>query len=190
MASDVENLTMSYADLPSIFENNSSSAIELSYNTTESDVNIEKSSRPMFGSFLFADSDPVNTAVFVGSSSSSTRIETTQERLMDVYASSNGNHVSSRIQTTPSVPLPSMDIEDMDEDDFDGIPTRHSLNSMKKDVDELIEQIENLSDEDESFLNGFTDDPQETNGTIPSLFKDIPDIDDLNEHDDDESNTI
>lgn len=202
MASDVEDPTIFYADLPSIFENNSSTTIESSYN-----ANTEKSYQPIFGSFLFPDSDPLTNVTFADSSSPFIEREATQEQLMDDCASSNENNISSSIQTTPSSPSPPpplASIDDIDEDDFDGIPIRHASETIKKKLngdsdilhhkddhlfDEFINHIENSHDdnelEDETFLNGFNDEQHEATIIVPSLFKNIPDIDDLNEHDDD-----
>jgi hypothetical protein len=215
MASDVEDLTMFYAALPSIFENNSSSPTKSSYNPIVTDVNTEKSYPSIFGSFLFADSDPLNKAVFVASSSPTIERETTQERLMDDCPSSDENNISSSIQTTPSSPPPPLaleeDIDEEDEDDFDGIPIRHTpiLTTKKLNgdgdfisdhsnhdhlFDELIDHIENSPDdhdiEDDSFLNDFIDEEHDTIAIIPSLFKDIPDIDDPNEPEEDDDDRI
>jgi hypothetical protein len=204
MASDVEDLTTFYADLPSIFENNSSS-----YNATVTDVNIEKSYQPMFGSFLFADSDPLSRAAFVASSSPSIEIDTRQEQLMEDSPSSDENNISSNIETTLSSPLALVPVDDIDEDDFDGIPIRHApliikkklngdndlISNHSKHEDLLNEFIHHIEDshndndlEDDSFLNGFTDEQHDTTAIVPSLFKNIPDIDDLNEHEDDDDN--
>jgi hypothetical protein len=200
----VEDLTTLYADLPSIFENNSSS-----YNTIVIDVNKEKSYQPIFGSFLFAESDPLNRAAFIAASSPSIEIETTQEQLMDDCPSSDENNISSSIQTTPPSPLPIVD--DFDEDDFDGIPIRHTPMIIKDKLngdsdlishhsqddqlfDEFIDRIDNLHDDndidDDSFLNGFIDEQHETTIIVPSLFKDIPDIDDPNEPEENDEDRI
>jgi hypothetical protein len=203
MTSHVEDLTTFYADLPSIFENNSS------HNAIVTDVNTEQSYQPIFGSFLFADSDPLSRAAFVASSSPSVVIETTQERLMEICASSDENNISSAIQTTS---IPSVENIDDEEDDFDGIPIRHTPMIIKKNVngdndlianhskhdhlfDELLHHIENSHDdndiEDDSFLNGFSDEQHDTTTVVPSLFSNIPDIDDPNQHeDDDDDNRI
>jgi len=205
MASDVEDLTTFYDNLPSIFENNpSSSSIEQSYNTVVKDVNTEKSYQPMFGSFLFTDSDPLSRAAFIVSSSPSTEMEVTQGNQPTI--SSSSQITSSSSSSRPSL-SPVEDNDNDDEDDFDGIPIRHPsitinkklngdsdsiLNHSKDDhlFDELVHRIENSHDdndmEDESFLNGFNDEQHDTTVIVPSLFKDIPDIDDLNEHEDDD----
>ena len=83
MASDVEDLTTFYANLPSIFETNSSTSIEPSSNTITTDVDHEKTYQPMFGSFLFADSEPFTRAAFVASTSPSIEVETTEEQQID-----------------------------------------------------------------------------------------------------------
>jgi hypothetical protein len=210
MASDVDDLTTFYADLSSIFENDSSSSIEPSYNTIVTDVNTEGSYHPTFGSFFSANSDPLSGAAFVASSSPLSEVVTTQERLMADY-DLNERSISSSIQTTPSVPVE----DDMDEDDFDGIPIRHANTMVKKNLngdsdlisnhskhdhllDELVRRIEHIHDDnvniddidDESFLNGFTDEQHDTTITVPTLFKDIPDIDDPNEPEEDDDENI
>ena len=184
MASDVDDLTNYYASLPSIFESNpSSSTTETLLNlSTNNSIDSEKSSssssyQPMFGSFLFADSEPLTRAAFVPSVNSSMDIERTEDQL----------------RKSPSPPIASIenlsdqDDDDDDEDDFDGIPIRHPpiINKILQNGDiDRNAQINDSDDDEELFLNGFTDD-QHHEPIIGStaLFSDIPDIDDLNEHD-------
>ena len=198
MASDVKDLSTYYTDLPSIFENNNSS----SYTEIVTDVNREKSYQPIFGSFLFTDSDPLSRAAFVVSPS--IEVETIREQQMDDFDTRNENTIQILPTLSSSTP-----IEDIDEDDFDGIPIRHSsplkktndnqdfiLNHTNNDhlFEQFIESIENSHDdnylEDETFLNDFNDEQHDTTTTVPSLFKNIPDIDDLNEHDDDDDDRV
>jgi hypothetical protein len=157
----------------------------------------------MFGSFLFADSDPLNKAAFLVSSSPSIQLSTTQERQTNDCSMNDQNNTSSGIQTASPSPLEDIASNDDDEDDFDGIPIRHSSIMIKTKlngdsdsmqnhlVDELVHPIEASHDEndleDDSFLNGFTD---EQHDVTPSLFKDIPDIDDPNEPEEDDDQRI
>ncbi|CAF3218399.1 unnamed protein product [Rotaria socialis] len=210
------DLTTFYAEFPSIFGNNTSCPIEPSYNTVAADVNKKQSYQPMFGSFLFADSDPLSRAAFAASSSSSPiEVPTTQEQVMDDHALTSENNASSSIQDAPSLVTPvelAEDIDDdNDEDDFDGIPIRHAPVMMNKklnddnepncnrrdhdqSLDEFINHVENAHNdyelEDDSFLNGFSDEQHDTTAIVPTLFKDIPDIDDPNEHDEDNDDGI
>lgn len=169
MASDVENPTIVYANLPSIFDMESTSN--------------EKIYQPMFGSFLFAESEPFTHAAFVASTSAAS-IEMKPKEDANEQLDEASTRQTNPIPTNDSSPLALIDI---DEDDFDGIPIRHA-SSMIKDM--LNNDIENDHDEDEFFLNGFIDEQDEDRHddvtTIPSLFNNIPDIDDLNEHLDDE----
>ncbi|CAF0786547.1 unnamed protein product [Adineta steineri] len=175
MASDVEDLSTFYDNLPSIFENNPSSSVKQSYNTVVADVNEEKFYQPMFGSFSFADSDPLNRAAFVVSPSPSIEVDALQERVMDDNILNDEHNISSGNETTSSLP-PLADTEDIDdnnydndddEDDFDGIPIRHASIMMKKKlngdsdstlnhfdqdhfVDEFIHRIENSQDDNDN----------------------------------------
>ncbi|CAF0999358.1 unnamed protein product [Rotaria sordida] len=196
--------------------NNASYSIEPSYNAIVTDVNTEKSYQPIFGSFSFADSDPLSRAAFVTSSSLSSEVETIQERQMDNCTVANENNTSNSDQVTPSLPPSLESTENIDdnndeEDDFDGIPIRHASITMKEKLngdsdsmmnhsnhdhlfDAFINHIENSQDdydlEDDSFLNDFTDEQHDTTAIVPSLFKDIPDIDDPNEHEEDNDDRI
>jgi len=118
MASDVENLSTFYTDLPSIFENNSSSPVESTPQIVVHDVNKDKSYQPMFNSFLFADSDPLNRAVFVAQSSS-IEPETRQQQLtpMDMNESDEKTNemVSCLFNNIP-------DIDDLNEYDEQQVP--------------------------------------------------------------------
>jgi hypothetical protein len=203
MTSDVDNLTTFYAKLPSIFETDPLPSIELSSNDATSTLNdTEKTYQPMFGSFLFADSEPFTRAAFVASISPPIEMKTIDE---------NSISKENNISLTPPPPLALVeDISDIDDDDdFDGIPVRHTSTMIKKKLsddndlfnnhsehnnllDKFVHPVENnhqnnnnnedKDDNDESFLNGFTDDQQQTDTiTIPYLFESIPDIDDLNE---------
>jgi len=138
MASDVDDLTNYYASLPSIFENESTSKtseilVDLS---TNSSIDSEKSSsyQPMFGTFLFADSEPLTRAAFVASVPSSS---------MDIQSTlPDQQQIESQMRKSPTPPIASIenltdddvddDVEDEDEeDDFDGIPIRHAPNLIK-----------------------------------------------------------
>lgn len=185
MTSDVEDLKTFYTDLPSIFENNST--------PSSSTLIDEQSYQPIFGSFLLADSDPISQTAFVVSSP------------VDQPSLTDETNLLSSIQTTPLSVLPSSNMDDIDEDDFDGIPIRHSSITIEKKLNgeledntdqqfnRLIQCIEHSLHEDhdmedETFLNGFTDDEQRqetTTGGGSTFFKDIPDIDDPNPPDDD-----
>ena len=175
MASDVENPTTVYANLPSIFEMDSTNFMGSTSN--------EKIYQPMFGSFLFAESEPFTHAAFVVSTSAAS-IEMKPKEGANEQLDEASTRQTNPISTNDSSPLA---LVDMDEDDFDGIPIRHASNMIK---DMLNNDIENHHDEDEFFLNGFIDEQDEDKHddvtTIPSLFNNIPDIDDLNEHLDDE----
>ena len=224
MASDVDDLATFYASLPSIFENNSVTNNEPIHDKPSTPVdNIEPTYKPMFGSFLFSNSDPLTRAAFVASSSSSNSLKVIEEQRLhqddgpsSIQTDSSNGHSSS----FPPRLAVSEDIQDTDddaeEDDFDGIPIRHSTNLIKNkingDSDSYIAQNEqehflnqfvhridvddpqsnpadDNDDEDEddedAFLNGFSDDQHPELISVPTLFKDIPDIDDPNEHDDD-----
>lgn len=201
MASNVENLSTFYANLPSIFETYPSTSIQLSSDTTLSDN--EKTYQPMFGSFLFTDSELFTKAAFVDSTSSSIEVKSTEEDQLDETSIVKEHNVQTK-ETSPLAPVEDInDIDDDndDEDDFDGIPIRHA-STMIKDVlnddnhsehnnnnllDKFIHHIENDDgDEEELFLNGFIDEQQQDKTTILSLFNNIPDIDDLNEHEEDD----
>lgn len=170
MASDVENPTTIYANLPSIFELDSTDIIPSNSN--------DKTYQPMFGSFLFAESEPFTHAAFVASSARDMKPKEEENEQLDEASTQQVN------PTSDSSPLA---LVDMDEDDFDGIPIRHA-SSMIKDL--FNNEIENNHNEDELFLHGFIDEHDEDKHddvtTIPTLFNNIPDIDDLNEHLDDE----
>lgn len=147
MTSDVKDLVQFYANLPSIFENTSSS------DAITNIIHNEKTYQPIFGSFMFTNSEPFTKAAFVINSTSSTNnIET-----------NNSN---------PSIQLeqPLTSIED--------------ISLTKKNLD-------NDSDDNiELFLNDFKDDHQSDLTTIPSLLKDIPNIDDLNVHEDEDNDQM
>ena len=175
MASDVEQLSTIYANLPSIFEMSSTDLTESS--------STEKTYQPMFGSFLFAESEPFTHAAFVPSTFSSINREPTDEKEID------------EASTKDSTPLALIDMAADDEDDFDGIPIRHASTMSKDMLNNPMEndQHDEDDDEEELFLNDFIDGQQQQQQQadditrIPSLFNNIPDIDDLNEHlDDDE----
>jgi hypothetical protein len=202
MAFDVEDLTTFYSNLPSIFESEPSNSIEQSSNATDRINDNEKTYRPMFSSFLFADSEPFTTAAFVVSTSPSIEVIPTQAQRLDENSGLQEINLlnSNHIQTTPLASVEDIDDDD-DEDDFDGIPIRHastmimaklngdgdSLSSHSEHnnfLDKFLHHVEN-DDEDRSFLNDFQDEQNDTT-TIPSLFKDIPDIDDLNVHEEDD----
>jgi hypothetical protein len=164
----------------------------------------------MFSSFLFADSEPFTRAAFVVSTPPSIEVIPTQAQRLDENSGLQEINLlnSNHIQTTslpPLEPVEDIDDDDDDEDDFDGIPIRHAstmimakLNddrdSLSSDsehnnfLDKFIHHVENDDDdEDRSFLNDFQDEQQQNDTTtIPSLFKDIPDIDDLNVHEEDD----
>ena len=179
MASDVEDLKTFYADLPSIFDNNPT--------PSSSTLIDEESYQPIFGSFLFAPT----------------------EQIMEESSLTDENNLLSTIQTTPLSLLPPSNIDDIDEDDFDGIPIRHASITMKKKLNggtedhtdqqfnQLIQRIEHSLHEDhemedETFLNGFIDEQQQETTTIvgSTFFKDIPDIDDPDAPEDDEEDGI
>ncbi|UJR15840.1 hypothetical protein I4U23_002766, partial [Adineta vaga] len=203
MTSDVEDLTTLYDNLPSIFEKNTSSVDEVSCDIVLTDNHTNKFYQPMFGSFLLTDSNPVSREAFVASSSPSTEVVATEEQTN----TSTVEHTNSRRMQSSPPPLASMeDIDDDNEDDFDGIPIQHSstimnkkrngdsdclLNHTEQDylLDELVHHIENSHDEndieDDTYLNGFNDEEHDTTAVVPSLFKDIPDIDDPNLPEDD-----
>ena len=203
MASDVQNLTTFYANLPSIFEDDDS--IKSLTDQTMTVIDKKNTYQPMFGSFLFAESEPFANAAFVDSTTSSIDDKQPIDQT-NAIVNANSN------QTIESSPLESTDdMSDIDEDDFDGIPIRHG-SSMTKDLprndNHLLERIaqhiehdnddnQNLIDVDDLFLNGFQDENHQQQQqrqanemiTMPSLFNNIPDIDDLNEHiDDDDDN--
>ncbi len=198
MTSDMENLTRFYANLPSIFGTNSSNLIEPSSNANITLIDSDKTYQPMFGSFLFADSEPFTRAAFVASTSSSIEMKSTEEEQTDEASTLKANHIPTK---EPSPLAPVEDISDIDDDDFDGIPIRHASsmipeihNNGNHLLDQLAYRIENEGDDDDDddddeklFLNGFTDEQQQQHDTItiPSLFNNIPDIDDLNEHEED-----
>jgi hypothetical protein len=199
MASDVENLTRFYANLPSIFENNSSTSIEPSSNATITMIDNEKAYQPMFGSFLFADSEPFTRAAFVTTTSPSIEMKPTNEA-STLIENNTETKESSLLATVEDI----SDIDD-DEDDFDGIPIRHTSSMIKEKLnadnhsdhnqllDQCVHSVENDDDDDEElFLNGFTDEQQQPRNitTIPSLFNNIPDIDDLNDHEEEEDDRI
>ena len=212
MTSDVDNLTTFYANLPSIFEIDFLSSNEPSSDITATIIDHEKTYRPMFGSFLFTESEPFTRAAFAVSTSPSSEVQIMEEQRIDENSTSNENNS----QITPPPPLaPAEDISDIDdddEDDFDGIPIRHASTMINKKLngdsdhhsehnnllDKIIYPIENnnnendADDEEELFLNGFSDEQQRQNDTItiPSLFKNIPDIDDLNEQDYEDNDRI
>ncbi|CAF3470765.1 unnamed protein product [Rotaria socialis] len=128
---------------------------------------------------------------------------------------SNTSDIQSELQSST---IPIEDISDMDdEDDFDGISIRYGSTLIKKNLDnDLIhnhsekknlldiftsslentheDNNDNEGDDDddvELFLNGFTDEQQHESEIMPALFKNIPDIDDPNEpenEDDDDDN--
>jgi hypothetical protein len=212
MASDVENLTTFYANLPSIFETDPSTSIEHSSDATVRIIDSEKTYQPMFGSFLFADSEPFTRAAFVAPTSPSIEVKPKEEQRIDEASVLEENN----IQTMKSSPLALVeedisDMDDDDEDDFDGIPIRHASSMIKEKLngdnhsfsnhsehnnllDNFVHRIENDDDDDdeELFLNGFTDEQQQQHDTIPipSLFNNIPDIDDLNEHEEEDDDRI
>jgi prune family protein 2 len=191
MTSDVENLTRFYANLPSIFGTDSTSnLIESSSNTF---IDNDKTYQPMFGSFLFADSEPLTRAAFVASTSSSIEMKSTEEEQTDEASTLKANYIPTK---EPSPLALVEDISDIDDDDFDGIPIRHAssigteiLNHDNHLLDQLAHDDDDDGDDDDDeedlFLNGFTDEQQQQHNTIPSLFNNIPDIDDLNEHEED-----
>jgi hypothetical protein len=207
MTSDVENLTTFYANLPSIFEIDPSTSIEPSSNTNITIIDNNKTYQPIFGSFLFADSEPFMRAAFVASTSSSIEVKPTEEEEQEEQEEQKDEAFDlkeNNIETIGSSPLaPVEDISDIDnnddEDDFDGIPIRHASSMIKEKLnndnhsehnnllEKIVHSIENDDDDDveELFLNGFTD-QQHDKPTIPSLFNNIPDIDDLNEYDEEE----
>ncbi|CAF1067262.1 unnamed protein product [Adineta ricciae] len=205
MASDVEDSTISYDNLPSIFDADASSSLaEHAYDTVITDELKDKSYQPMFGSLLFTESDPLNRAAFVVSTTSSIEVVRTPQEQTDT---SIDEHDSSG---NMQLALPLARAEDFDddanEDDFDGIPVRHFSNTINKkqngDSDSLLNHAEHnhfLNEfihsmendiEDETYLNGFSDEQHDTTAVVPSLFKNIPDIDDPNqpEEDDDDRN--
>ena len=202
MAADVENLTRFYANLPSIFETDSTNLTESFSIDNSTSIDNEKTYQPIFGSFLFADSEPFMRAAFVASTSSSIEMKPTDEE--EEQTDEASILIANPIPMKESSPLAlAEDISDMndDEDDFDGIPIRHASTMIKETshydnhlLDQLALRIENEhddGDEDDLFLNGFTDEQQQKTDdaiTIPSLFNNIPDIDDLNEHLEDDDN--
>ncbi|CAF1055519.1 unnamed protein product [Adineta ricciae] len=211
MPTDDEDLSTFYANLPSIFESHSSISNLQSNDVTTTLIDNEKPYQPMFGSFLFTDSEPFTRAAFIEPSISSPT-EGRQQLDNNTVSQANNSPNSNNIQTTsiPSLALPE-DIDDEEEeeeeDDFDGIPIQHAsplikpkhngdmdsfINHSEHDntLEEFIHHVENNNEYDiddvESILNDFHDDEQEQyeSQAIPSLFKDIPDIDDLNAHED------
>ncbi|CAF1131856.1 unnamed protein product [Adineta ricciae] len=208
MASDVEDSTISYDNLPSIFDADTSSSLtEHPYDTVITDELKDKSYQPMFGSFLFTESDPLNRAAFVVSTTSSIEVVRAPQEQTDT--SIDEHESSGNMQST--LPLARAenfdDDDDANEDDFDGIPVRHFSNTVNKkqngDSDSLLNHAEHnhfLNEfihsmendiEDETYLNGFSDEQHDTIAVVPSLFKNIPDIDDPDqpeEDDDDDRN--
>jgi hypothetical protein len=168
----------------------------------------------MFGSFLFADSEPFTRAAFVAPTSPSIEVKPKEEQRIDEASVLEENN----IQTMKSSPLALVeedisDMDDDDEDDFDGIPIRHASSMIKEKLngdnhsfsnhsehnnllDNFVHRIENDDDDDdeELFLNGFTDEQQQQQQhdtiPIPSFFNNIPDIDDLNEHEEEDDDRI
>ena len=230
MASDVDDLSTFYASLPSIFANDPLTTSEPIFAIPALAVDSEKPYQSMFGSFLFADSEPLTRAAFVASASSSSEMKPKEEQLIEddspsptttktTLTSSSDNPGSPPPPLAPTEDISDMedndDIED-EEDDFDGIPIRHATNLIKTklnggtdlilpptDHDRFLDrlarhidldgnQLNNGDDDDDedAFLNGFTDDQQHESIAGPSLFKDIPDIDDPNGHEDDEDERI
>ncbi|CAF3662573.1 unnamed protein product [Rotaria sordida] len=208
MTSDVEDLTRFYANLPSIFEIDPSTTIQSSSDTINTIVNNEKIYQPIFGSFLFANSEPFTRAAFINSissSSSSIDIKTIQKpKMNDNDSIIKENHISNstNIQSTSHPSLVSIeDFSDMDnEDDFDGISIQHNSTLIKKKLNNdnnLLDRFshnhnENDDDNSDSFLNDFTDEEQQQHDSIsiPFLFKDIPDIDDPNEQEQEDDDRI
>ncbi|CAF2921615.1 unnamed protein product [Rotaria sp. Silwood2] len=214
MTSDVEDLTRFYANLPSIFEIDPSTSIKSSSDTINTIINNEKAYQQIFGSFLFANSEPFTTAAFINSISPSIDLKTTQEPNMtenDLTLKENNISNSTNVQSTshPSLASSIEDFSDMDdEDDFDGISIQHNSTLIKKKLDDdnilahnnsknnnlfngFVHHVknnhnENDDDNTDSCLNDFTDEEQheqqqQDSIKIPFLFKDIPDIDDPNE---------
>ena len=103
MAFDVEDPTTFYANLPSIFESDPSTSIERTSNGTDSTTDSEKTYQPMFGSFLFADSEPFTKAAFVASTYPSIETKTTEEQQPDEDSVLQETNIvnSNPIQTIP-----------------------------------------------------------------------------------------
>ena len=223
MASDVDDLSTFYASLPSIFEKDSlTTRREPIFSIPSLAVESEKTYQPMFGSFLFADSEPLTRAAFVASASSSIEMKPGEEQLIEDESPPTKTTLTSSSDnpnSPPSPPLaPTEDISDMEddeleEDDFDGIPIRHATSMIKTKLNggtdlivpptdhehfldrlareiELDNEADGDDDDEDAFLNGFTDDQQHESIAGPSLFTNIPDIDDPNEHEDEEDDRI
>lgn len=142
MAFDIEDLTTFYASLPSIFENNASIIPNPASDTLPTALNNGKTYQPIFGSFLFTDSEPFTKAAFVASSSPSMERTIVRDQQIvdnDSALSENTMSNSSRIHSSSQSQSPSTTTEDTtdmdDEDDFDGIPIRHDSNLMKREFD-------------------------------------------------------
>ena len=196
MASDVEDLTNFYAHLPSIFDNRSpASTSEPSYDEPKvSHSDQDKAYQSIFGSFLFADSDPLSKAVFV---ESSIQGEALEEQPMNNRSPSDSTTSTVDQAIVPELPSPLASPEDLDdEDDFDGIPVRHAPTIVKSHSDTLprhpahhyvLNESTTMSPEHheldiDEFFNDLDDDDNDPSTIVPSLFRDIPDIDDPNGH--------
>ncbi|CAM4786372.1 unnamed protein product [Rotaria magnacalcarata] len=213
MASDVKDLTRFYANLPSIFEADPSTISKSPSDAITKILISEKTYPPIFGSFLFTNSEPFAKAAFINSTFSSNDVKANQEEQTNDNIS-NSSDIQSELQSST---IPIEDISDMDdEDDFDGISIRHGSTLIKKNLgNDLIHNHseknnlldifassiantheDNYDNEDEDdddielFLNGFTDEQQHESEIMPTLFKNIPDIDDPNEpeNEDDDNN--
>ena len=150
MASDVDDPTTVYAHLPSIFDSDPTRAMEpISTSQAPTASDHEGTYQSMFGSFLFADSEPLTRAVFVAP----VETETTPEQLIDhgndaTLRPNHGSNDGSRAHTTPLVP-PLAPVEDLsdEEDDFDGIPIRHASPMVKTKLNGDSDSMGNHSQE-------------------------------------------
>ncbi|CAF1147757.1 unnamed protein product [Rotaria sp. Silwood1] len=185
MTSDVEDLLRFYANLPSIFEIDPPTTIKSSSDTINTIINNEKTYQPIFGSFLFVNSEPFTRAAFIDSISPSIDIkQTTQESKIDEHDSNSKEENisnSTNIQSTSHPSLaPIEDFSDMDDEDdnFDGISIQHNSTLIKKKfhndnnltsnysknnnlLDGFVHHVKNNHNQNDdnnsdSFLNGFT----------------------------------
>lgn len=225
MASDVDDLTKFYTSLPSIFQNDLLSTDQHIEDKPLAVSDSEQTYPPVFGSFLFSDSEPLTHAAFVSSSSS-----TSNERTSVNDETSTTENSLNRIGNQ-FFPLDTLanndnknnddhhgngDFDDIEEDDFDGIPIRHATNLIKEKVNGdkslVLDQAEQESflnqfvrriqsednesiasdndDDEDAFLKGFEDDQQADIVLRPSIFPDIPDIDDPNEPEEEQNEDL
>ncbi|CAF0963550.1 unnamed protein product [Adineta steineri] len=160
MASDDDDLTTFYANLPSIFESDSTTSIEHSPNNLTTIIDNEKTYQPMFGSFLFADSEPFTRAAFVTSSEikpTQEQVEEEQQQQQDddnCNSQENSNNILPTSSLPPLEPVEDIDDFDDDEDDFDGIPIRYTSTTIKPNLNG-DEDLYSHRSEDNNLLDRF-----------------------------------